>query len=200
MTNRERYKRTFSALQASKFLLTEEKEMKMNRKKRTYIPRVAVALLPLLLIVGSGTVAYANDLGGIQRTVQLWIHGDQTTAVFDMKDGTYHATYQNKDGETVETGGGGVAIEEDGTERPVTEEELIAHLNRPETEVREDGSVWLYYYDQEMEITDLFNEDGVCFVLLKHENEIMYVTIKGNGGYACSPNAYVQPWQFETQP
>lgn len=44
--------------------------------------------------------------GGIQRSVQLWISGDQTDAVLDIQGSGYTVTYQDKDGGSHEFGGG----------------------------------------------------------------------------------------------
>lgn len=194
MTNKERYKRAFSGLHPSDSLSMEVHTM--TKKKRTYISYAAIACASLLFVISSGTVAYANDLGGIQRTIQLWIHGDQTNAVLNVDEGTYHLTYQDSDGNTVERSGGGIAIDTDDTERPLTENELIEHLNMPEVEYYNDGSVWIYYLNQSLEITDMFDEDGICYVLLKSQDNNMYVTVKKGNGYSCSRSAYPQPWTF----
>ena len=53
----------------------------------------------------------------------------------------------------------GVAYE-NGTERPLTADELLDEINMPEVEYEEDGTVWVYYLNQKMEITDKF-ENGV---------------------------------------
>ena len=143
MTNKERYHRTFNVLHPSDRLLQEVHIMKKH--KRFYLSHAAIACLAVLILIGSGSIAYANDLGGIQRTIQLWIHGDQTEAVWEVENGHYHLTYQDADGETKERSGGGVAFNPDGTERPLTEEELMEDVYAPDTEYREDGSIWVYY-------------------------------------------------------
>ena len=40
-----------------------------------------------------GSVAYASDLGGIQRTVQLWLNGEMTDATLTVKNGHYTVNY-----------------------------------------------------------------------------------------------------------
>ena len=78
MTNKEKYKQTFDTLSASvNFSLEVDKMSILNRKHKLKTLAAAVAAC-LIVTVGTGT-AYASDLGGIQRKVQLWIHGDQTT-------------------------------------------------------------------------------------------------------------------------
>ena len=80
----------------------------LNRKHKLKTLAAAVAAC-LIVTVGTGT-AYASDLGGIQRKVQLWIHGDQTTATLTINsDGSYTGTYADKDGKNKEFGGGGIA-------------------------------------------------------------------------------------------
>ena len=88
-----------------------------------------------------------------------------------------------------------MAIEADGRERPLTEEELMEHLDAPDVEYREDGSVWIYYHGQSLDITDRF-EDGVCFVKLVDPEKTLYVTVKYQNGFAYSQRSYCQPWTF----
>lgn len=94
MTDKEKFHKTFEKLHASPEIImevlsmTEENKTNSIRKKHR-IPRVAVAVMVMILAIGSGTVAYAKDLGGIQRMIQVWIHGDQTDAVFTADNGTY---------------------------------------------------------------------------------------------------------------
>ena len=193
MTDREKFQKTFSKLHASPDLLTEV--MEMAEKRRYHIPKVAVAAIACVVILGSGTAAYAMNVGGIQRTIQIWIHGDQTDAQFVVEDGSYTLDYEDENGEAVHRGGGGVAIEDDGTERSLTEEELMEEINSPEVEYEEDGSVWIYYKNQKMDITDKF-EDGVCYVKLKDGDTIQYMTVKYQNGYALSPERYLTPAEF----
>lgn len=195
MTNKERYKRAFSVLHTSDdFSLEVEKMALVNRKQRVKTVAAAVAVC-LLLIGGSGT-AYATDIGGIQRTLQLWIHGDQTDVTIDFSnDGSYDMSYQDEEGNIQEAGGGGIAFESDGSERPLTEDELIEQMNTPEVEYKDDGTVWVYYYDQKIEITDQF-EDDVCYVKVSNGDETLYMTIKYQNGWCTSPNKYESPSTF----
>ena len=159
MTDKERYKRTFSALRASQLEFKEE--MTMNKTKILPVRRLVSLCAAALMIAAMATVAYAADVGGIRRAVQVWIHGDQTNAVMDIQNGHYLLSYEDENGEPQTVGGGGVAIDAFGQERPLTEEELLEELNSPKVECLEDGTVWVYYQDQKMEITDRF-VDGVC--------------------------------------
>lgn len=194
MTNKEKYQRTFSTLHASDDFLTEVSHM--NTRKQFSSRRLAGICVAAILVFAMTTAAYATDFGGIRRTIQLWIHGDQTDVVWEVQDGEYHATYRDADGNTHEIGGGGLAFDADGNERAVTEEEILEHLDRPYAEYKDDGTVWVYYHDQSIEITDSFDENGVCFLLLKNGDAPMYMTIKYDNGSASSPHEYVQPWEF----
>ena len=83
MTNKEKYKQAFDTLSASdNFSLEVDKMSILNRKHKLKTIAAAVAAC-LIVTAGTGT-AYASDLGGIQRKVQLWIHGDQTTAIMEL--------------------------------------------------------------------------------------------------------------------
>ena len=199
MTNQEKFQRTFDKLHASPDVLTEVLNMTTNEtivpiRKKRFIPKVAAAAAALVLVAGSGTAAYAMDLGGIQRTVQLWIHGDQTDATFTGENGSYTLEYKDAEGNDVQRGGGGIA-DENGVERPLTDEELLEHLRMPEVEYKEDGTVWVYYLNQKMEITDKF-QDGVCYVQLNADGKTQYITVKYQNGFATSPHGYVQPSEF----
>ena len=196
MTNKQRYQRTFGTLHASDDFLKEVSAMKTT--KHFPARRLIGLCAAVILILGMATAAYAADVGGIQRRVQLWIHGDQTDVVLDIRSGQYTATYEDSEGNSHEFGGGGVAFKPDGSERPLTEEEILEHLDRPEVEYEDDGTVWVYYRGQKIEITGKFDEDGVCYVQLKDGDDILYMTVKYQDGYATSPNCYIAPSEFNT--
>ena len=102
--------------------------------------QVFAAAAMFVVVIGFGGSAYAMDIGGIQRTVQVWIYGDQIDATLVIENGSYSLEYEDEDGKLVHRGGG-VAINPDGTERPLTEEELWDEINAPEVEYEEDGRV-----------------------------------------------------------
>ena len=196
MTEKERFQRAFAPLHASPDTMTEVMKMTEQKTKRPALRRAATIGLAAALVLALGSVAYASDLGGIQRTVQLWIKGDQTDAVMTIDQGRYTIDYTDENGTAHEMGGGGIAIEDDGTERALTEEEMLEHLNAPEVEEREDGTVTVYYLDQKLDVTDKFNEDGVCYVQLEGGEKTIYMTIKRGNGYATSTTKYILPNEF----
>lgn len=192
MTNKEKYKMAFSAVCISDgFSLEVEKMKKM--KRRHIMGTVAASIAGCMIFMARATVAYAMDVGGIQRTVQLWIRGDCTDATVQFDgDGTYSMEYTDADGNVKSMAGGGVALAPDGSEIPISEEELMEHLMMPDVEYKDDGSVWIYWFDQKIDITDKF-EDGVCYVKLVKGKETLYVTVKYKGGYAVGPHKYEEP-------
>lgn len=193
MTNREKFKRTFSVLRTSDRLM----EVKaMENTKRVYIRRFVPVAAALILVLGMATAAYATDVGGIQRIVQIWIHGEQTNATMEIGDGQYSMTYKDENGKIQEQSGGGVAFEADGTERPMTEEELMEDIDCPEV-MYEGSKVKVYYHDQVIDITDKF-KDKVCYVKIVEGKETIYMTVKYNNGFATSPSGYIQPDKFNT--
>lgn len=195
MTNKEKYKQAFSVLQTSENFNLEVEKMAILRKKRT-MRTIVAAMAGCILLVAASSTAYATNLGGIQRTIQLWIHGDQTDANITIKsDGSYHMSYLNEDGNITNSGGGGIAIDDDGSERALTEEEIMDHLKDPNVEYKEDGSVWVYYYNQKIDITDKFKDD-FCYVKLSYGDENLYMTIKFKDGWATSPNKYISRTNF----
>lgn len=183
-------------LHASPDILTEVMKMTERKTKRPALRRAATLGLAAALVLALGSVAYASDLGGIQRTVQLWLNGEMTDATLTVNEGSYTLRYPDKDGTEREMGGGGIAIEDDGTERALTEEEMLEHLNAPEVEEREDGTVTVYYLDQKLDVTDKFDEDGVCYVQLEGGEKTIYMTIKRGNGYATSTTKYILPSEF----
>ena len=190
MTNREKYKQAFSVLRASDDFDLEANHMKQTAKQFR-LRKAVVLAAACVMVIGSATIAYAADVGGIQRTVQLWLHGEQTAVTIEFDGaGGYNMEYTDEEGNDRYKGGGGVAFEADGTERPVTEEEIMEMLSRPEVEYRDDGSVWVYWLSQAVEITDRF-EDGVCYVQLVNGEDTMYVTVRYQDGYTSSPHKYI---------
>ena len=217
MSNREKYKRAFQALHAPNNEWLEAVNMDMNRQHErfSFSRRAAVAVMIAALLVGSLTAAYATDLGGVRQMVTLWFHGRATDAqveVYTGEDGGVDAEYQAEDDEegspapasyvvtwTDENGeerqmmGGGVALEPNGVERPLTMDEYLEDLAGSPAEmveVSEDGRVTLYWYDIAEDITDRF-EDGVCRLTLTHGDETLYFTVmdEGDGAYNVSAAA-----------
>lgn len=195
MTNREKYKNAFSSVEPSKNFAMEVERMEF-RKKKNVIKAVAAAIAVCLLIGGGSGVAYAMDLGGIQRIIQVWIHGDLTEAVVNYNTegemATYTLKYADDEGNDKEIQGGGVAFEEDGTVRSLTADELEEHLYMPEIICDEEtGKSTLYYYDQAIDVTDMF-VDGYCYITLKgNDGKSLYVTAHEDGRLAASPHKYV---------
>ena len=166
----------------------------MARFQKKAKMKTAAAIITGCILIGGAGTAYAANVGGIQRTIQLWIHGDQTNATFNVSDdGTYTMEYYDENGELSQQEGGGVALEPDGTERPLTAEELMAEIDSPEVEYNDDGSVWVYYHNQKIEITDKFNKDNICFVKIADGDKTLYLTVKYQNGYSYSNEKYVEP-------
>lgn len=187
MTNKEKYKQAFSVLHTSGKKTWEVEKMIQIQKKHKANIAVAAAVTCAILIGVSGT-AYAADLGGIREKLALWIHGQETEVDISYEKGSYTYTYE-QDGETHVKGGGGVNIDENGAETPISAEELFAYLNEyAEVETDEDGTIWVYYYEQQINISDLFDENGFCRIALSHEGETVYleVELEQDGGYCYS--------------
>ena len=159
------------------------------------IYKVAVAVCACLIVIGTGGAAYAMNLGGIQRKIQIWLEGDQTDAILKIDDRSYSLDYKNSDGETIHRSVGGIAFDADGNEKSLTEIDILQIIYAPEVCYEEDGSVWVYYYDQKIEITDRFKND-FCNILIQRGDEKVYMTIKYQDGYSCSRNKYANPSDF----
>ena len=83
MTNKEQYKQAFSGLHPLEPISLEVEQMVKMQKKHKF--QVAAAILTAFILVGGTGTVYAANVGGIQRTIQLWIHGDQTDSTLDIK-------------------------------------------------------------------------------------------------------------------
>lgn len=192
MTNKEKYKKAFSAVRPSNVLSLEVEKMK-KIKRQHIIKTMAASIAGCVIFMASATVAYAMDAGGIQRTIQLWFHGDCTNVTIEFDgDGTYSMGYTDADGNENFMVGGGIEIAPDGSEIPMSDEDLLETLMMPDVEYKDDGSVWVYWLDQKVDITDKFI-DGVCYVQLVKGEEIMYVTVKYMGGYAADYHKFADP-------
>ena len=198
MTDREKYKKTFSALQPERDYLDALKEteiIKMKDKKRMSVPKLLAACIAVVAILAAMSAGvYAADLGGIQRKIQVWTKGELTDAELNITtDGQYTLSYTDENGETRESEGGGTAYDIFGRERPLTEDEIIEHLNEPQVILEDDGRVMLYCRDQKMDLTDKF-EDGVCHVKLTIDGKPLYITVarEGDSGISMStsPRSY----------
>lgn len=201
MTEKEKFQRTFEKLHASPDALEEVLDMEDERKvvlagKKRFAPRAAI-ITAAAIIIGSGGMAYAMDIGGIQKKVQVWLHGEQTDAYFRGDKGSYTLEYTDKDGNQISRGGGGIAYEDDGTERPLTNEELLDEIDESvEVFYEEDGRVLVCYKDQKIDVTDQF-EDGFCNTQIETDGQTLYVTIKYKSGCSISPDGYASKEDFE---
>lgn len=193
MTNKEKYQRAFSVLHASDRLM----EVKaMEKTKRSKMPKVFAVCAAVVFIMGMATVAYAADIGGIKTTIQFWVHGAPVNAELSISQDEithYTITYEDSDGETHEQHGGGIAFEPDGTQRELTEEEVMANLEGPDVFFEDDGSVWVYYKNQQIDITNEFNEDGMFYLQLDGDNETWYVTAQSDGSAFVSNDGFYMP-------
>lgn len=167
-----------------------ERTTNMENNK-TNSRRIIGLVLAACLVFTLAVTAYAADIGGIRRIIKLWIQGEQTTVTLDVQEGNYTVTAE--DGSPI-ISGGGVVMEADGSTRPVTEEEILTHLDQPDLHHKEDGTIWVYYREQKIEITDMFDDSGFCYLELQDDNGILYVLVDKQGGLSTSSTGYPIPW------
>lgn len=198
MTNKERYKQAFSTLHTSSRLSLEVEEMALLQKKRKNTIAAAAIAACALIIGGSGT-AYAADIGGIQEKLSMWFHGTQTKVeVSDNETGGYTFRYQTQDGAAEFQGAGGVSINEDGSTTALSAGELLDTINQyAMVETDENGAVWAYYYDQILNITDLFDENDTCRLLLSHNGTFIYLKVTREQDGSCSYSQHTEPLDGE---
>ena len=195
MTNKDRYQNTFGKLHLSedfreKCKAPEEsgKGKIMNFRAIHGISRAAAAAVTVCTIaLGSAGVCYANDIGGIRTTVQMWMNGSrQEVEVIQTSEGSY-AVYDENGEETM--GFGGMAIDENGNETAMSAEELVGYMNNEcHLEITDDGRYIFSYKNIVEDVTDLVDKKGNLYIHVEDpENPYTYFNItdiKENGGYS----------------
>lgn len=202
MTNKNKYKQAFSVLHTSAdYSLEVEKMTKFKKKQRLNLAIAAAAAC--IVLVGGSVSAYAANLGGIQEKLSAWIHGSERTLdTTDHGDGSYTFTYE-EDGTELSFSGGGVSMDMVGNETQMSADELINEMNGlPDVYEDDNGTVWIYYYDQSVDITDMFDEDSVCRVALSHDGEMIYIEVTkdddGSYPYSCETGISKQQQELYT--
>ena len=198
MNNKEKYKKAFSVLHTSDTNLSWEVKSMAKIKRKHTIAVASAAVIGCALI--GGTSAYAANLGGIQRTVQLWIHGDQTDATLtinnDGDESSFSYNYTDENGQSQEVQGGGLAMDADGTTHPLTEDDIVDEMSQPDVEYLDDGTVMAYYKNQKIDITDKFDKDKVCYLKIVDGDKTLYLTVKYQDGFAWGDDKYADPNEF----
>ena len=196
MTNKDKYKKAFSTLHASDNISLEVEIMEKNRHLYR-MKKVVAACAAVAVVFGGMTVAYAADLGGFRKVITSWFHGEQAQwNVTENETGSYSYTYTDENGEMHEGSGGGVAIDEDGSEIPLSAEEVMENVGN-EVETDEDGNIWFYYYDKKFNITDLFDENDVCKAAFEYEGKTVYFVVGGLKGETAVPGSYSLEYGME---
>ena len=191
MLNKESYKRAFSALHTTA-AFTVSLEDKRMKKKRCAFQKAMVAAGLVMAMMLSGTAVYANNIGGIQRTIQIWVDGELTDGTINIDEGAGQYKITDDTGKLIGCGGG-VAFDEDGKERPLTAEELYNYAAEEMTTDVIDGRMYLLYKNKKIDITDEFADKDVVYVTLKDDDKEIFVTVEKNGGLAYSPYRYQIP-------
>ncbi len=177
MTNKEKYKEAFSVLHASRDISLEVENM--ANKKRKYKMNLAVAAAAACIIIGGSATAYAADVGGIQKIFSAWIRGEKIeVSMKDNGDENGYTFSYNTDGTEVTWGGGGVSLDADGNEEKLSAQDIMdEYSDMPQVDTDDAGRVWIYLQEQSADITDLFDEKGICRVAVSHGNVTHYVKI-----------------------
>ncbi len=185
MTNKERYKQAFSPLHASEPILLEGTSMEKTNRRFKLRPALAAGLAAAVIVSCMG-VAYAADLGGIQEKVRVWFGGKdvEATVVDTSTDdcGAYEFTMIGPDGEAVTRSAGGTAIADDGTQRPLSAQE-VAEEFAVEVVKKDDGTVWIYDHDQAFDVTDYLADGQTKFTLEAEGKTVYYEILNESLGY-----------------
>jgi hypothetical protein len=184
--NKDRYQRSFNTLHLSddfreKIMENPEDNGKgkiMNFRAMHGISRVAAAVVTVCTVaIGSAGVCYANDIGGIRTTLQMWINGNsQEVEVIQTGESSY-AVYNENGEETM--GFGGLSFDEDGNEIPMSAEELAGYMNNDcYLEITEDGRYIFSYKNLTEDVTDQLDKNGNLYIHVEDPaNEYTYFNI-----------------------
>lgn len=172
MTDRQRYKQAFSVLHASENNF--EEVITMKKAGRTPVRRLIAVCAVVVMLIAMAGVAYAADVGDIQQTIHIWLHGEKEV--------------QASDGTTVYTltvGEFAVADDGEAVEPSMGEDEIAERLNgeMPDIQYLEDGRVIVHFDGEEIDITDRF-VDGECVIPLEVDGNSVYLTIVYGEGFS----------------
>lgn len=195
MTNRERYKKAASRIEPSiEFTSADIMEASIMKKgtRRSFRRSFTTVLAVFVLIIGATMACYATDIGGFRQTVDTWLFGKKVEVQIE-KTGEHEYTVTYPDG--TKRGTGGLAFDNDGTERDLTPEEVIENLNNtPEIERNDEGRIIFYYRDHVIDITDKFDDDGNAKLKIKDGVLPIYISINWRSddsyGVGTSPFGY----------
>ena len=129
-SNKEKYQKSFQALHLSDDFqerfekrLEEEREGKNMNSNGIYgISRAAAVIAACVVAFGSLGICYAADVGEIRTTVEMWINGSKQEVELEQVNETEYR-WTDEGGE--EHRMGGVMKEADGSERPMSADELV---------------------------------------------------------------------------
>lgn len=178
--NQQRYRQAFSALKipASVNLAEEKTNMKPSvmRRKLSAIAGAAAILM-------TATCVYAADVGGIRTTVAGWFKGEKVT--FEaVPNGDNGYDFYKEGSDVPEFGGGGIIYERDGSETPMSAQELLENSTGEDLRLEEDGTVMLYLKDRSYDITKWCEYDKPAYFIATVDGNIRYMTVtiedKGN--------------------
>lgn len=176
---KKQYKRAFGTLHTSedfaerlnaRLQANENAEVitMFDKKQKRKMSKAAIAASMAVVIAVSGFgVAYAADAGGIRTTLTVWMHGEQKEVDFTE---TSPGSYEYTDDEGREHGGGGVAYDMFGRERPLTAEEMAEEISSNiELELHDDGTIWFYQKDIAEDVTDAVKacDDGTLHIKVR---------------------------------
>ena len=170
--NKDRYQKSFNTLHLSEEFrekINEHPEDNgkgkiMNFRAMHGISRIAAAAVTVCTIaLGSAGVCYANDIGGVRTTLQMWLNGSsQEVEVVQTGEGSY-AIYDENGEETM--GFGGISYDEFGNEVPMSAEELVGYMNNDcHLEITDDGRYIFSYKNLTEDVTDQVDKKGNLYL------------------------------------
>ncbi|MCR5249465.1 MAG: hypothetical protein K6E50_02530 [Lachnospiraceae bacterium] len=193
-SNEEKYKKSFQTLHLSDdFQERFEKRLKEEREGKNMdtngiyrISRTAAVIAACALAFGSLGICYAADVGGIRTNFEMWINGSRQEVELEQVSETEYR-WTDEDGGVHQMGG--VMKEGDGSERPMTGEELVDQTNAQCNYEEGDGRSFISYKSLRADVTDLIGADNTLYIHIDDpENPSTYFCfrIQGRDEYTCT--------------
>lgn len=169
---KETYKKAFEPVQCIAPIQVEEKTMK-KRKTKLYF---GLACSVLVLVLGGGTLCYAEDIGGIRTQIEGWFQGKKEKIVAVPNETIGYEFYKEGESEPF-MGGGGVEYDVFGREIALSAEDVLEN-NATSIEIQ-DGKVMLYDHELTFDITE-YIKNGKAKVCIIRNNQKYFWDIEVN--------------------
>lgn len=182
---KRQYKQAFSQIHIPQPITCDFEKVERKSPYMKWYQKHAIALGITAVLLGTGGIAYAANVGGIRTQVTVWISGTQRTMdATQQEDGSW--SFTDPEDPDFHAGGGGVYIDENGNEIMLGAEDVAENMANDIEQ--EDGKTWLIRKNKKWDITELLKSANT--VNLEVEGEYYEVHLQ-NGellNYKITPD------------